>query len=196
MEHQHTGLPVRRPEEKRVLGVDPVCGMKVFEKPDAIHRVHGGATYYFCNPRCAEKFDADPGRFINAPGSEPMRHARSPARAHARRRPVHLPDAPRDREERAGKLSALRDGARAANGRPRGAAKPRVGGHDPTFLGEHRPRGTASPHRDGGHGSLPEARAVRALGRRGCSSPLPHRWCSGAGGRSSCGVGTRSCTGA
>ena len=45
MEHQHTELPVRRQEEKRILGIDPVCGMKVFEKPDAIHRVHEGASF-------------------------------------------------------------------------------------------------------------------------------------------------------
>jgi len=72
MEHRHTGLPVRRQDERRLLGIDPVCGMKVFEKPDAIHRVHEGITYYFCNPGCAAKFDADPERFIEAPGSEPM----------------------------------------------------------------------------------------------------------------------------
>ena len=82
MEHQHTGLPMRQQEEKRVLGIDPVCGMKVFEKPDAIHRAHEGTTYYFCNPRCGAKFDADPERYIKAAGSEPM-HAPAPPLARA-----------------------------------------------------------------------------------------------------------------
>jgi P-type Cu+ transporter len=64
----------------RLLGIDPVCGMKVFEKPDAIHRKYKGTTYYFCNPSCAEKFEADPEKFIKAPGSEPM-HRPAPAAA-------------------------------------------------------------------------------------------------------------------
>ncbi|MGZ6078977.1 MAG: YHS domain-containing protein [Myxococcaceae bacterium] len=53
--------------ERRILGIDPVCGMNVFEKTDAIQRDHKGTTYYFCNPSCATKFDADPERFTSAP---------------------------------------------------------------------------------------------------------------------------------
>ena len=53
--------------ERRVLGIDPVCGMDVFEKPDALRREHMGTTYYFCNPSCATKFDVDPERFTSAP---------------------------------------------------------------------------------------------------------------------------------
>ncbi|HVN32407.1 MAG TPA: heavy metal translocating P-type ATPase [Thermoanaerobaculaceae bacterium] len=77
MEHQRTSLPVRQQGEKRVLGIDPVCGMKVLEKPDVPRREYKGTVYYFCNPGCAVKFDAEPERFINAPGSEPM-HALAP----------------------------------------------------------------------------------------------------------------------
>ncbi|MGE5236160.1 MAG: heavy metal translocating P-type ATPase [Acidobacteriota bacterium] len=55
-----------------MLGIDPVCGMKVFERPDPIAREHGGTTYYFCCAGCATKFEADPERFLRAPGSEPM----------------------------------------------------------------------------------------------------------------------------
>jgi Cu+-exporting ATPase len=62
----------------RFLGIDPVCGMKVFERLDAIHREHKRTTYYFCNPSCAAKFEADPKRFIEAPGGEPM-HTPAPA---------------------------------------------------------------------------------------------------------------------
>jgi P-type Cu+ transporter len=83
MEHQHTGQPSHRQAgEKRALGTDPVCGMKVFEKPNVPRRDYGGTTYYFCNPGCAAKFDADPERFIKAPGSEPM-HAPAPPPAPA-----------------------------------------------------------------------------------------------------------------
>jgi Cu+-exporting ATPase len=35
---------------------------------------HGGTTYYFCNPRCLEKFRADPGRYLaprEAPAAPP-----------------------------------------------------------------------------------------------------------------------------
>jgi Cu+-exporting ATPase len=73
MEHRDTGSPPHgQAGEKRVLGIDPVCGMKVFEKPDVARREHGGKTYYFCNPGCAAKFDANPERFVKAPDSEPM----------------------------------------------------------------------------------------------------------------------------
>ncbi len=58
----------------RLLGVDPVCGMQVFEKPNVISRVHAGTTYFFCNPRCAERFDADPAAILAAPGTHGMQH--------------------------------------------------------------------------------------------------------------------------
>jgi Cu+-exporting ATPase len=83
MEHHSMGHPAHgQAGEKRLLGIDPVCGMKVFEKPNAIHREYGGHTYYFCNPSCAARFGAEPERFIKAPGSEPM-HAPAPPPAHA-----------------------------------------------------------------------------------------------------------------
>jgi Cu+-exporting ATPase len=37
------------------------------EVETARHRVeHGGRTFYFCNPRCREKFLAAPDRFLAA----------------------------------------------------------------------------------------------------------------------------------
>jgi Cu+-exporting ATPase len=58
---------------------DPVCGMLV--AADAPPRtVHDGVTYVFCNPRCLERFRAEPGRFLDrggAPGgSHPPRATR------------------------------------------------------------------------------------------------------------------------
>jgi Cu+-exporting ATPase len=50
---------------------DPVCGMDV-DTSKAKHRFElDGITYYFCNPRCLEKFRADPGRYLNPADSEP-----------------------------------------------------------------------------------------------------------------------------
>jgi Cu+-exporting ATPase len=50
---------------------DPVCGMDV-DTSKARHRFElDGITYYFCNPRCLEKFRADPGRYLNPADSEP-----------------------------------------------------------------------------------------------------------------------------
>ncbi len=45
---------------------DPVCGMQV-EPATARHRhAHDGHDYYFCNPKCKEKFIAAPDDFINS----------------------------------------------------------------------------------------------------------------------------------
>lgn len=39
---------------------DPVCGMSTDEDGKYIHYRHEGADYYFCNPKCLEKFKAEP----------------------------------------------------------------------------------------------------------------------------------------
>ncbi|MFN7942745.1 MAG: heavy metal translocating P-type ATPase [Thermoanaerobaculia bacterium] len=52
--------------------IDPVCGMKV-DPVTARHRaMHGDATHYFCSAGCKTKFEADPERYLAAPGSSPM----------------------------------------------------------------------------------------------------------------------------
>jgi Cu+-exporting ATPase len=56
----------------RVLGVDPVCGMKVFENPNAIRRSHAGTEYFFCCGGCAAKFEGDPERFLRARTPAPI----------------------------------------------------------------------------------------------------------------------------
>lgn len=54
------------PGEVPLTAVDPVCGMTV-EVASARHRAtHEGHEYFFCNPRCREKFLADPVRFLAA----------------------------------------------------------------------------------------------------------------------------------
>ncbi len=44
--------------------IDPVCGMRV-DPATARHRSeHAGVVYFFCNPRCKDKFDADPAKYL------------------------------------------------------------------------------------------------------------------------------------
>ena len=64
---------------------DPVCGMTV-DPQTAKHRAEAaGATYYFCSPKCREKFVAEPARYLKAevaaPAAKPAPAGRStPAR--------------------------------------------------------------------------------------------------------------------
>src|SRR5579863_1457360 len=55
--------PPETPPANRVK--DPVCGMLVDPtRPGASH-THGGVTYYFCrNPRCLERYKADPAKYL------------------------------------------------------------------------------------------------------------------------------------
>src|SRR5437867_319927 len=46
---------------------DPVCGMAVDPATAKQRRAHGGQTYYFCSQHCAEKFEAAPEKFLQAP---------------------------------------------------------------------------------------------------------------------------------
>jgi Cu+-exporting ATPase len=59
------------------MQIDPVCGMKV---DPATARggsfEHKGTTYYFCNPRCKERFQAEPNKFLD-PNYKPGMHAMS-----------------------------------------------------------------------------------------------------------------------
>ena len=44
---------------------DPVCGMQVALESAPATAQRDGQTYYFCCPRCAEKFSADPQRYLS-----------------------------------------------------------------------------------------------------------------------------------
>src|SRR3954468_23606380 len=62
--------------------IDPVCGMKVDPETARGGSVeHAGTTYFFCNPRCREKFSADPERYLAPP--EVGTPASSTAQEHA-----------------------------------------------------------------------------------------------------------------
>jgi Cu+-exporting ATPase len=45
--------------------IDPVCGMTVDPATAAASVVHDGQTYYFCNPSCAQRFRAEPERYLH-----------------------------------------------------------------------------------------------------------------------------------
>ena len=44
---------------------DPVCGMSVDSRKAAAHLEHRGETYFFCAKGCAQKFSANPERYLN-----------------------------------------------------------------------------------------------------------------------------------
>src|SRR3954462_6250817 len=46
--------------------VDPVCHMNVLPATAAGKYDYQGKTYYFCNPRCLERFRANPSQFVAA----------------------------------------------------------------------------------------------------------------------------------
>ena len=60
---------------------DPVCGMLVDPAKAAGKVEHEKRNYYFCSPRCAERFSKEPLKFLAASGTEGMEHP-SPPVAH------------------------------------------------------------------------------------------------------------------
>ena len=61
------GLVDRSGSELPETAVDPVCGMRVKTETARWKHEHGGQTHYFCNPKCLEKFKADPARYGTSP---------------------------------------------------------------------------------------------------------------------------------
>ncbi|HEX7706077.1 MAG TPA: heavy metal translocating P-type ATPase [Thermoanaerobaculia bacterium] len=53
--------------------VDPVCGMTIDPARAAGSSTVGGTTYYFCNPGCKTKFDADPAAYGATADTKPER---------------------------------------------------------------------------------------------------------------------------
>ena len=56
---------------------DPVCGMMVDPQKAAGKVEHTGKTYFFCSPRCKERFEKEPEKFLAAPGTAGMEHAQA-----------------------------------------------------------------------------------------------------------------------
>src|SRR5947209_16333500 len=58
-----------QPQPNTVL--DPVCGMYVDPQKARGSAEHKGKTYHFCSPRCVERFNAEPEKYLapRAPAS-------------------------------------------------------------------------------------------------------------------------------
>ena len=77
MEHHSSpseGKPKRRElSMAKVAQVkDPVCGMMVDPLTAAGKFEHGGTMYYFCNPRCLERFSHDPDGYLTGKHTQSM----------------------------------------------------------------------------------------------------------------------------
>ena len=75
-------LPILPPSPREK---DPVCGMMVDQQKPAARQEYKGKTYCFCSPRCAERFQKEPERFLATPGaagmeSKPVAPAAAPLR--------------------------------------------------------------------------------------------------------------------
>mgnify|MGYP006279303805 CR=1 FL=1 len=58
------GTAIGRKPKVLPKAVDPVCGMEVDPANAAAEVSHEGVTYYFCNPGCAERFNAEPAAYL------------------------------------------------------------------------------------------------------------------------------------
>jgi Cu+-exporting ATPase len=56
--------PAQAPGPDRARVKDPVCGMLIDPARAAGSHVHAGTTYSFCNPRCLERFKAEPTKYL------------------------------------------------------------------------------------------------------------------------------------
>ncbi len=68
----HTHHTNRQTHSESSTATDPVCGMAVDPNNAAGKSSFGGSTYYFCNPSCKTKFDADPQRYAQPDAKREM----------------------------------------------------------------------------------------------------------------------------
>jgi Cu+-exporting ATPase len=71
------------------IAIDPVCGMRVTIATAKHTHEHAGVMRYFCNPRCREKFIADPEAFRNGPPPRKPAPAATPSCATTWTCPMH-----------------------------------------------------------------------------------------------------------
>ena len=68
--HEHAHSSCCAPSQAKAMPervIDPVCGMKIDSSTARGGSfAYGGETFYFCNPRCKEKFSAEPERYLKA----------------------------------------------------------------------------------------------------------------------------------
>lgn len=52
------------------MAIDPVCGMDVEPDKAAAASDYMGRKYYFCAETCKEKFELDPGKYLEGAAPE------------------------------------------------------------------------------------------------------------------------------
>ena len=178
--HGHGGHQAAQPEGSVR---DPVCGM--FVDPHTARIV----TSMRDEPIISVLPAASPSLW---PIRRSISTRRQAARAGARRRDLHLPDASADPAGRAGLLPDLRHGARAGSRHRRDAAQSRTDRHDAAASGSASCSDAAGVCPGDGRpsGRLGTSSAKRL--RTGFSLPSRRRSCCGRAGRSSCAAGNRS----
>lgn len=68
--------------------IDPVCGMKINPAKAVGISNFEGQTYYFCNPSCKKKFEADPHKYLHKNQSDTSAPVRSAATGRVSQRDV------------------------------------------------------------------------------------------------------------
>ena len=76
-EESNARMPTNSPNPLPALERDPICGMNVNPATAKHACKHGGQDYYFCSAACAEKFEADPPKYLAT--TAPTRSPRSAA---------------------------------------------------------------------------------------------------------------------
>ena len=51
-----------------MMVVDPICKMTIDPSTAAGQSAYQGQTYYFCNPGCKARFDANPEAYVEVAG--------------------------------------------------------------------------------------------------------------------------------
>jgi len=73
MKHDHPhGAHCHHDHPAAETATDPVCGMTVKIAGAKNTTVHEGHTYYFCNPKCLQKFTAEPDRYLKPAEAAPL----------------------------------------------------------------------------------------------------------------------------
>ena len=63
-DHQHHHHDAHGGAAPAVTAKDPVCGMDVDPETTPHRAEHAGDNYFFCSARCADRFKADPGKYL------------------------------------------------------------------------------------------------------------------------------------
>jgi Cu+-exporting ATPase len=90
--HLHQQATSVSPSDGTVI--DPACGMNVRVRETTPRVEHNGTIYYFCNPKCRDKFVADPAHYVRLV-TEPAPAPRSAASRTKWTCPMH-PEVVRD----------------------------------------------------------------------------------------------------